>query len=766
MSLRINQNVLSINTYKSVAQTSGRLEKSIQKLSSGLRINGAADDAAGLAISEKMRRQIRGLNRAVLNAQDGISMIQTAEGALNETQSILQRIRELATQSANDTLTSNDRLEIQKEVIQLRDEIDRIARSTEFNTKKLLDGSQTALISSNSNAVEGLVVGSIDGLGADYDVELELVKGGIAEMQRSQIFTIGDGSGKLADGNTQLQSVAQFYDSNGVFILETPQILTLGGNTESTEITLDRQMTLDNLAASIQNAMVRMTGLGLSNSKVATVNTAATGVAGMGGYIEIVSGSIGDNGKVSFSSDQKIIDALGMSVTRKAVNSQVEVAINDAFGNSRKMNVDGNRVSGLLDGIDLQFNSQSAQIAGSRGLEQGLNFVTTQTFTISVNNTFINIAISANPSFGWSMEGIARSINHQIRTAIETGGGQERLKGLAATVVEGEIRLTYDRPTSVASTVPNTIMITNATGTADEIGFSNGSFSGFVDASKDEDSVVWGFNRYMVSGETLVQAGTVIVVSVGDGVLGREITVMTTLGTASKTVANMVLFSRFQATVNDAFRTGSVAVRVDQVGSAIAFTALKVGTKHENAGPVESIVSLSDINDDNGVSADSAVERAVNSILGIKEAIARGSGDSNFKLHIVNTQAQFQIGADQGQTMEINIGNMTSKALGVDKIDLSTVEGSNKAMGMVNKALDRVSTQRAKLGAYQNRLEYAINNLRNTHSNLTSAESRIRDADIAMEMIEFTRNQIINQSGTAMLAQANMLPQGVLQLLQ
>jgi flagellin len=263
-----------------------------------------------------------------------------------------------------------------------------------------------------------------------------------------------------------------------------------------------------------------------------------------------------------------------------------------------------------------------------------------------------------------------------------------------------------------------------------------------------------------------VQAGTVIVVSVGDGVLGREITVMTTLGTASKTVANMVLFSRFQATVNDAFRTGSVAVRVDQVGSAIAFTALKVGTKHENAGPVESIVSLSDINDDNGVSADSAVERAVNSILGIKEAIARGSGDSNFKLHIVNTQAQFQIGADQGQTMEINIGNMTSKALGVDKIDLSTVEGSNKAMGMVNKALDRVSTQRAKLGAYQNRLEYAINNLRNTHSNLTSAESRIRDADIAMEMIEFTRNQIINQSGTAMLAQANMLPQGVLQLLQ
>ena len=116
MSLRINQNVLSIKTYSNLTQTSSRLEKSIQKLSSGMRINSAADDAAGLAISEKMRRQIRGLNRAVLNAQDGISMIQTAEGALGESQSIIQRMRELAIQASNDTLTSNDRLEIQKEV--------------------------------------------------------------------------------------------------------------------------------------------------------------------------------------------------------------------------------------------------------------------------------------------------------------------------------------------------------------------------------------------------------------------------------------------------------------------------------------------------------------------------------------------------------------------------------------------------------------------------------------------------------------------------
>jgi flagellin len=109
---------------------------------------------------------------------------------------------------------------------------------------------------------------------------------------------------------------------------------------------------------------------------------------------------------------------------------------------------------------------------------------------------------------------------------------------------------------------------------------------------------------------------------------------------------------------------------------------------------------------------------------------------------------------------------MSATALGVDRVNLTTAEGANKAIGLLNRAIDKVSAERSKLGSYQNRLEYAINNLRNTHSNLTSSESRIRDADIAMEMIEFTRNQIVNQSGTAMLAQANMAPQGVLQLLK
>jgi len=138
--MRINHNIAALNTYRQLGSANQAQQGSMEKLSSGLRINRAGDDAAGLAISEKMRGQIRGLDMASKNAQDGISLIQTAEGALNETHSILQRMRELAVQSANDTNTDTDRGELQKEMDQLVEEIDRIANTTEFNTKKLLNG--------------------------------------------------------------------------------------------------------------------------------------------------------------------------------------------------------------------------------------------------------------------------------------------------------------------------------------------------------------------------------------------------------------------------------------------------------------------------------------------------------------------------------------------------------------------------------------------------------------------------------------------------
>lgn len=166
----INTNISAMNAHRQLGINQASGQRSMEKLTSGLRINRAGDDAAGLAISEKMRGQIRGLNQAARNAQDGISLIQTAEGALNETHSILQRMRELAVQSANDTLINADRTHLQAEVTQLLAEIDRIATTTEFNTQPLLNGTFTGTtgtfhIGANAGQTVSLTIANMNATG-------------------------------------------------------------------------------------------------------------------------------------------------------------------------------------------------------------------------------------------------------------------------------------------------------------------------------------------------------------------------------------------------------------------------------------------------------------------------------------------------------------------------------------------------------------------------------------------------------------------------
>jgi flagellin len=164
--MRINHNIAALNTYRQLTAGTNAASKNMEKLSSGLRINRAGDDAAGLAISEKMRGQIRGLEMAAKNSQDAISLIQTAEGALNETHAILQRMRELAVQASNDTNNSNDRTALQNEMDQLAKEINRIANNTQFNTKDLLKGdfANSALnfqVGANPNQTISLTIGNM-----------------------------------------------------------------------------------------------------------------------------------------------------------------------------------------------------------------------------------------------------------------------------------------------------------------------------------------------------------------------------------------------------------------------------------------------------------------------------------------------------------------------------------------------------------------------------------------------------------------------------
>jgi flagellin len=206
----INHNIAALNTHRQMTGANNAQASSMEKLSSGLRINKAGDDAAGLAISEKMRGQIRGLDQASRNAQDGISLIQTAEGALNETHSILQRMRELATQSANDTNTATDRGEIQKEVDQLSEELSRIGNNTEFNTQNLLDGSFEGTFHIGANEKQNLSLEINDMRG----FELKMA-GNVNIEQTASVTDGGDTTTDIANGTYSVKE----NDTTGEFDL-------------------------------------------------------------------------------------------------------------------------------------------------------------------------------------------------------------------------------------------------------------------------------------------------------------------------------------------------------------------------------------------------------------------------------------------------------------------------------------------------------------------------------------------------------------------
>ncbi len=729
MALRINHNVGALGTYSKLNANSSSLEKSIAKLSSGLRINTAADDAAGLAISEKMRSQINGLNRARLNAQDGISMLQIAEGGLNETESMLQRMRELAIQASNDTLTSNDRLEIQKEINQLRDAINDIANSTEYNTKKLLNGNQTAQISSSSKSIRGVVTGS-GNVAGDYQVSMSVVQAGISQVQTTQMF-MDKNTGELAKGNTKLEDIAQFYDENGVFALASAQTLTVTGNSESSSLTIHGKMTLNELATALQNSISGVNGLGIKNSTASVVSTVQSNVSGLGGYIQLTSGKVGESGDFSVAGDQAIIDALGLSVSRESANNVVQVNLKDANGNSRTINTSSDRAYGLLNGIDLNFDSTPAQVAGNGGIVEGLKFASAENLSFSFNVGTANHTVNVSLNGNYSMEGIAAAINKEIEAEVSNSGMQ-------ASVVDGQIRLSYN-PTDTSS--PTEIKVT---GDSSILGINAGTYTGFVDGDKDKTKSIKGISLLDKT------AGTARDITIGDGVNSRTFN----LGTTMTAGADLIGIDETIMSVNNTLEGAKINVRMDAVNGSIAFTSTILGRKNNNGGAATQGNVV--------VSSNGGIDQ----VLGFKNGTAKGSGDTNFRLHVVESNPVFQIGANKGQNMKISIGNMSALALGVDKLDMSTTAGAQKALQRIDQAISKASGERSKLGAYTNRLNYTMNNLENTATNLTDAESRIRDVDMASEMINFTSAQIKQQVATAMLAQANASANNILSLLQ
>jgi flagellin len=284
--MRINHNIAALNTHRQLSTASANQSKSMEKLASGLRINKAGDDAAGLAISEKMRGQIRGLDMASKNAQDGVSLLQTAEGALNETHDILQRMRELAVQSSNDTNTETDRKELQKEVNQLADEVDRIANTTEFNTQKLLDGSKVGLRDKIDGKINVQNNSSISSFTATADDNDNIDKAGTITITRKTDaagdqtdFDLGDPNGTSASltSETELSfgsATVTLSDLTGMKVGESITLSFTKMEAEKTDV--DKAISFQIGANSGQNILV---GINDMKATALGVRDASTGNA-------------------------------------------------------------------------------------------------------------------------------------------------------------------------------------------------------------------------------------------------------------------------------------------------------------------------------------------------------------------------------------------------------------------------------------------------------------------------------------------------------
>jgi len=439
----INHNISALNTYRQLALNNSNSSKSIEKLSSGYRINRAGDDAAGLAISEKMRGQIRGLNMAAKNAQDGISLIQTAEGALQETHAILQRMRELAVQAANDTNTKSDREELQKEIDQLAMEITRIANNTEFNTKRLLNGgiSETGLgenwfqIGANSGQSLSISIGAMDAktLGVSRDIIGTEINDDAAHVEGAEFSGSADAAG-LYDGNTitvaaetvgatkakLTVTAAENTDLEGLNGSETIVINVNGTVTTVTLNSEDMPEDLEELAGIIISGLTGKADVSFdaSNNEL-TIESLSEGSSS---YIEIVSDGTGVFG---------VGNATGSDSSIKVTVSDGE---NDDYeftglqGNETELLVSSGAFKGLKITTDGAFdNSLSAQITLTLKEAKAATFNAAANTTVDAE-TYAGIDVSSQEAASDAITTIQAAIEKVSTERARLGAYQNRLE--------------------------------------------------------------------------------------------------------------------------------------------------------------------------------------------------------------------------------------------------------------------------------------------------------------------------------------------------
>jgi len=715
MPLVINTNVSSLNAQRQLVSSGNELSTAMERLSSGKRINTAADDAAGLAISNRMTSQIRGLNQAVRNANDGISLIQTAEGALDETTNILQRMRELAIQSANGIYDDSNRATLDAEVQQLIAELDRIAKTTTFNGQTLLDGS----------------------LG---DVQLQV---GSQANQTIDIAIQAMDSKTLGMGSVSVDVLGAAVTANlSTVSLNETDILINGQSIGSFTGSLD---TFQDLIDNINKNVLGVEASGYTNLKGDLVGN---GVLENGNKLRItVQAADGSGNNVFNITDTKNINELIDKIV--SVTGGIVSADKDDAGHLVLTNNAGSTI--VVDAID---NTGLVTDAASQLVEQATGF-----------NVF-------DPTLAVNSQGITQSAEGQVILTSKHGDPITVSRGATGTTAD-LLNLGF-RESFKAGTVTGVGIDSAHAATAWNVG--DIKINGTIIDNDDTDSLQGKINA--------INASSVDTGVVANAFATTSIDLSTAnLGLASGTADNLVINGvvidlglASGATASDVVsgfnansdltgvhaRLSGTRVILESDQGSIQLAAYSANSIFDSTAALYGATISSDVANSTGTLTASSITASSTFTLTIEAGIKLTStNQSPISIELGVNANPASLGL-----MEANSTAGGRFGVAIANVSIDTAAHAQKAIGVIDKALESINNVRSQLGAANNRLDFTINNLLVVSENTSSAKSRIMDADFAAETSALSRAQVLQQASQAMLAQANASSNQVLQLLR
>ena len=706
--MRIQHNIMAMSAYRNYTNNVSAMKKNLEKLSSGYRINRAGDDAAGLAISEKMRAQITGLETAQKNAKDGISLVQTAEGALTEVHDMLNRMVELATQSANGTYdNTTDRAQMQKEVNQLLQEIDRIADSSNFNGINLLDGS----------------------LGLNKDALAITTAGYQGESPVTGLF--GD---LPTAGDTKITNTILHTDGTkgvkGSFTLDFSQILKKAA--AGANATVD--VKIGNISATGIAAANATTDL--DGKTIVTELLKSGGGALEGGLVIKANGTL----------------AKGQGYTQ-AVGDALYTATNNNDGTVTFKLASVCTTAGAWDTV----GDTDADLAKLSVIPDAAKNAHKLNFDVEVKNN----ATGAGALTG--TENVAAT-NITATVKAEAGKLANFVLDIDVTKLQDGMKLKVgDKEVTVA--LGKNSAYKNASGTKlDLTDMEAADLSGKKVDVLDRMTAALSGNGYFTVGQSADNKLTFSEKADGSGV--------STLDDAHKAELTSIdkITALFSSKMPESNAKTNIAITPSKLteGNTVSIGDKKYVFTKDATQTAPSGTTYIDINNAATGLATALTADGFNAVANGDTVTITAAAKTDSAPQVLGKGLTLQIGdtADSFNQLNVAVQDMHSGSLGIGNLDISSEEAAQAATDKIKAAINTVSDVRGTLGATQNRLDHTINNLSVMTENIQDAESTIRDTDVADEMMAYTKNNILIQSAQAMLAQANQVPQGVLQLLQ